>query len=153
MPRGGRRPGAGRKPKSVREHAVTGDAGRRGKVLQHPGVAPIETAPVVVDEFDAPNDLMADERVVWVELAPHAFQARTLNKATALAFRMLCRDIVLERELGQTNKKGTADHRGVRQRVAAELLAFNLRPCGKAMEAAAPEQVAPANPLSRFLKR
>lgn len=153
MPRGGRRPGAGRKPKSAREHAVTGDAGRRGRVLQLPAAAPIDTAPAAVDEFDAPNDLTLEERLVWVSLAPHAFAARTLNKATAYAFKMLCRDILLENEQRQGAEKGTANHRGVRQRIAAELLAFNLRPCGKAMEVPADEQSVLASPLQRFIKR
>lgn len=37
------------------------------------------------------------------------------------------------------------------QRVDAELLRFNLAPCGKPIISAEPEK--PANPLEKFLKR
>lgn len=151
---GGRRAGAGAKPKSQRERAVSGIRGHAaGRVLSLPPSPPAD--PGNVDEFDAPNDLTTDERNVWLELAPHAFRNRTLTKATSLSFRMLCRNIVIERALAsKVMDQGTANHRGMIQRVDAELLRFNLSPCGRAMyEPAAGEGEKPANPLARFLNR
>lgn len=139
MPRGGRRPGAGRKPKSEAERALDGNANHRGRVLPHPAastyVAPPH--PPTLDEADAPNDLSFDERAVWLELAPHAIANGTLTDATALGFKILCRNVVLERRYATSvNDQGTGNHRGMIQRVDAELLRFNLAPCGKPMEGA-----------------
>lgn len=134
MARGGRRPGAGRKPKSAAERALDGNAGHRGRVLTHPTASTYvpPPPPPVLDEADAPNDLSFDERTVWLELAPHAIANGTLTDATALSFRILCRNIVLERAFASSvNDKGSANHRGMLQRVDAELLRFNLSPCGK----------------------
>jgi hypothetical protein len=144
---GGRRPGSGRKPKPKQERLATGQIAR---VLSHPSVPPTTNPTSKIEEFDAPDSLTRDERLVWLKLAPHAFANRTLTKGTAWSFEMLCRNIVLERELGAGGTRGMADHRGMIQRVDAELLRFNLSPCGKALYEAEPE--APANPLSRFRK-
>lgn len=141
---GGRRPHAGRPRKSNLELSVTNP---RARVLTHPNSA----EPPAVDEFDAPDDLSPEERNVWLELAPFAFANRTLTRATSLAFRMLCRNIVLERSLGQSADRGGPNHRGLIQRVDAELLRFNLSPCGKAIAEAEPEKV--ANKLDRFTKK
>lgn len=152
MPRGGRRAGAGRKPKTRLERAVTGNAGHHIRVLPHPGGGQV---PVVapIAGFEAPDDLTTDEGPIWAELAPHAFANRTLTKATALSFRLLCRNVVLERALAlDPGTRGGANHRGLLQRVDAELLRFNLSPCGKAIyEEAVPEPT--ANPLDKFLNR
>jgi hypothetical protein len=153
---GGRRPGAGAKPKSERERALSGARSHKpGRVLAHPGAQTEDpsTDPGAVDEFDAPDDLTTDERNVWLELAPFAFRNRTLTKATSLSFRMLCRNVVIEREMGaKVMDRGTANHRGMIQRVDAELLRFNLSPCGKAMIDPKPVEK-PANPLEKFLNR
>ncbi len=145
MPRGGPRPGAGRKPKSSVERALDGGAGHRGKVLPHPSSAP---QTFKVDEFDAPDDLTRDERLIWLELAPFAFANGTLTRATSLAFRVLCQNIVILRQYaGSVQDKGGANHRGMIQRVDAELLRFSLSPCGKpAPGALIPDQPA-ADPL------
>ncbi len=144
---GGSRPGSGRKPKGALEHGLDGTVSQVARVFTHPSSAPAE-----IEEFDAPDDLTMDERHVWMELAPFAFQNRTLTKATSLAFRILCRNVVLERAFAQSvNDKGTANHRGMIQRVDAELRNFNLLPCGKPIYEAAP--VAAANPLQRFIKK
>lgn len=148
---GGARPGAGRKPKAALEHVVTGDPGHRGRLLAHPSAS---TAVAPVEEFDAPNDLTMEERHVWLELAPHAFAARTLTPSTSLSFRLLCRNVVLERALaGSLKDQGGANHRGMIQRIDAELASFCLKPFGKAIYNAEPEQQAPANPLEKFLNR
>lgn len=138
---GGRRAGAGAKPKTALEHAITGDAGRRGRVLNHPSSSDAPaTALVEVEEFDAPDDLTMEQRHVWLKLAPHAFKARTLTRATELAFSMLCRNIALEKRYAESvTDQGSANHRGLIQRIDAELSAFNLRPAGKPIfEAEAP---------------
>ena len=109
--------------------------------------------PVVaeVERFDPPADLAADVREYWNDLAPFAFANRTLTKATAAGFLLLCRNLVIERALGKRKKdRGGANHRGMIQRVDAELLRFNLAPCGKPMYEAVPETQ--VNPLARFLK-
>ena len=147
---GGRRPGTGRKRKTALQKAIGGNAGHRGKVLAHPSA--LNTAVVEIEEFDAPDDLTRDERLVWLRLAPHAFANRTLTKATALAFELLCRNVVLERRLAASALGAAgADHRGLIQRVDAELLSFNLKPCGKALYEGEPEKV--TNPLDKFLNR
>jgi hypothetical protein len=121
-------------------------------VLQHPSI-PVDTAPPPVEEFDAPNDLTTDERNVWVELAPHAFANRTLTKATSFAFRLLCRNIVREKQLGENvEERNGSNHRGLIREVNTRLLQFNLAPCGKPMFGE-DDQAKPANPLDRFLKK
>jgi hypothetical protein len=119
---GGARAGAGRKPKELAAKILEGSASPRQQARSLPKV----------EEFDAPNDLTRDERLVWLDLAPHAFQSRTLNRATSYSFRMLCRNIVLEREIAaDAEQRGGANHRGIIQRVDAELLRFCLSPIGK----------------------
>jgi hypothetical protein len=83
---------------------------------------------------------------VWHELAPQAFEARTLTRATVSAFAMLCRAVAVER----TSDIPDADHRGLMQRVATWMKDFGLAPLGKPMYAAQPATV--ENPLDRFTK-
>lgn len=149
---GGRRPGAGAKPKSKRARALSGVPAHRN-VVAHPSVpvSPPSTnsdqAPAV-DEFAAPDSLNAEERAVWLRQAPFAFKNGTLTRATAMSFERYCRMVVLERSFSTAD----SDHRGLLQRINAVELQFLLTPCGKAM--AEPEQPAkPANPLERFLNR
>lgn len=140
---GGKRPGQGRKPKSVEERRLAGNAGHRGRVLDHPSSVAVQQL-VEVEEFDAPNDLTIDERHVWTELAPHAFANLTLTRGTALGFRLLCRNVVLERRYAlSVQDAGGASHRGMIQRVDAELLRFGLAPCGKPIVTAQKADVDP----------
>jgi hypothetical protein len=149
---GGRRVGAGRKPRTRLERVITGTLPGPGRVLAHPGVGP-EPVVAPIDRFGPPDDLADPARALWLELAPHAFTARTLTPATALAFRVLCCNVALERTLAQdVDKRGSASHRGLIARVDAELAAFSLRPFGKPILAAG--EPAPAvNPLDKFLHR
>lgn len=144
---GGGRPGAGRKPKSSVLHGLDGGAGHRAPASSLPAAAP----PVPVDEFDAPNILTTEQRLIWLELAPHAFAARTLTKGTMAAFGMLCVNVLIVRQLATGALAGSADHRGMQQRVDASMSAFSIRPCGKALYEA--ETQTKKNPLDRFLKR
>lgn len=149
---GGRRPNAGRKPKSADLRGLDGGAGHR-KVLTIPRAVPATyptenlrdlAAPLpVLDEADAPDELGFEERKVWLELAPFAMQNGTLTPATSLAFRVLCRNVVLERQYAASvTDRGSANHRGMIQRVDAELLRFNLAPCGKPVAGAEPAKPA-----------
>lgn len=125
MPRGGRRIGAGRK----RKPKVGSELAR---ILQHPSVPTTnQTSPI--EEFDAPDDLSADERAVWLKQAPHAFANRTLTRATALAFERYCKVVVLERNEAKSSGVGAANHRGLLKQINAYELQFMLTPAGKPM--------------------
>ncbi|HYM24444.1 MAG TPA: hypothetical protein VEU08_14610 [Vicinamibacterales bacterium] len=142
---GGSRIGSGRKRKNAEERRLDGNAGRRGRILPHPSASSTSTPPASlpeVDEADAPNELTADERKVWMELAPHALAKKTLTPATSLAFCLLCKNIALERRFAvSVMDAGGANHRGIIQRIQVDLAAFNLRPFGKAaVEAEEPQR-------------
>lgn len=136
MPRGGRRHGAGRKPKHP--------AGVTARVLSHPSVPVVPTTnePSPIEEFDAPDDLAADERAVWLKQAPHAFKNRTLTRATALAFERYCKVVVLERNEAKSSGMGGANHRGLLKQLNSYEQQFLLAPAGKPMAEvpAAPQQ-------------
>jgi hypothetical protein len=144
---GGRRVGSGKKRKSALEHAVSGTTGPRGVLLSHPS----STAIAPVEMFDPPAGLRGHALGVWHALAPSAFEARTLTRATEVAFMILCRNVALERRLAVGKyTAGRSNHRGMIQRVDAELTKFCLSPFGKAMHAE--QAAAPASPLDRFTK-
>lgn len=153
MPKGGARPGAGRPRKTAEQRAIDGNAGHRpvARVFAHPSSIPAIPEPVEIEEFDAPDDLTMDERHVWMELAPHAFAARTLTKATAEAFKLLCRNVLLERELrASVLDRGRPAHQGMIHKVETAMLRFNLSPCGRPMYEAQPV-AKPVNPLEKYL--
>ncbi len=139
MPRGGARPGAGRKPKIAR-------------VLPHPS-APMTTELAPIEEFDAPDDLGMDERRVWLEQAPHAFLNRTLTRATALAFKRYCKTVVLEQNEAKSSGVGGANHRGLLKQVNLLELQFLLAADGRPMAAPPkPAESEQAGGLARFRK-
>jgi hypothetical protein len=88
-------------------------------VLQHPAnqdvLAGVPTTNELgpIEEFDAPDDLSAEERQVWLKQAPHAFKARTLVRSTALAFERYCKLVILERNEAKSSGVGAANHRGL----------------------------------------
>jgi hypothetical protein len=143
MPRGGRRPGAGRKPKAL-----------TARVLTHPSVPPPTTnLPSPVEEFDAPDDLAADERAVWLNQAPHAFKRGTLTRGTAMAFERYCKVVVLERNEAKSSGIGGANHRGLLKQINAYELQFLLIPNGRPMvEPEAVPVALPVGGLARFRK-
>lgn len=144
MPRGGKRPGAGRKPKPKIGEAAW------GKVLPHPSVPPsTNTPPPPVEEFDAPDDLTADERAVWLKQAPFAFQNRTLTRASALSFERYCKVVVLERNEAKSSGMGGANHRGLLKQINAYELQFLLTPAGRPMPDP-PKQAESAEPDSKL---
>lgn len=144
---GGRRVGAGKKLKSDLAHAISGTTGPRGVVVTHPSATAI--APIAT--FDPPAALRGRARTIWLELAPHAFDARTLTPATTAAFVMLCRAVGKERALWRSKwGAGGADHRGLMQRIAVWMKDFCIAPFGKPLYAAQVEKA--VNPLDRFTK-
>ena len=133
---GGARPGSGSKPKPLAQKVLAGTAS--GAERRQAAV------PVVVDEFDAPNDLTIDERKIWIALAPHAFKARTLTPGTSFRFVRLCQQVVLEQQLLRDGEqRGNANQRGVTQRVDAGMVAFGIAPLGKPMQDDAPKVLDP----------
>lgn len=146
---GGRRAGAGRKPKMAvvpPSAAVTASAPSTNSDAG--GAEPLAA------DFHAPDDLSADECKVWMKLAPHALQRQTLTTATALSFEMLCRNIVLERSLAvDPDARATANHRGLIQRIDAELLRFDLSPNGKPHGSVPAKAEKPKTPLELLKER
>ncbi len=130
---GGRRFGAGRKPKSERERLVHGNTGHRGRLLTHPRVPLLDTAPPVIDEFDAPDTLMTDERHVWLRQAPYAFRNGTLTRASALSFERYCRLVVREQAESKSSGCDGPNHRGMQKQLNALELQFGLTAAGKPM--------------------
>lgn len=128
---GGPRVGAGRKPKPAEVRALDGGAGHR-RVVQHPSVPPTQIPVVEVDESDAPDCLSVEERKVWLRLAPLAMAKGTLTKDEGLAFEMMCKNIVLEREFAASRvDAGGPNHRGLIKVVDTELARFGLHGMGK----------------------
>jgi hypothetical protein len=87
---------------------------------------------------------------IWHELAPHAVAVRTLTPATAAAFAMLCRAVVLERTLSASpSTAGGPNHRGLMHRVATWKKDFCLQPFGKPLVEEKPgAQVSPSGRAS-----
>lgn len=137
---GGARVGAGRKKKPVHLKVLHGTATRsERKRVTSP--APVEPVPV-------PEDLTGEERKAWLRLAPHAVKAGTLTPATEYQFVLLCRNVVLERQMaGDAKLRAGTHHRGIIQRIDAELARFCLSPMGKPLVEATPKDV---DPFARF---
>ena len=137
---GGRRVGAGQK-------------GRRRNVIRHPSAPPAAppAPPIDGDTFDPPASLRGRAKVVWGQLAPLAFELRTLTRATEVSFVILCRNVALEHKMAtRTYGVGNANHRGIIQRVDAELAHFCLAPFGKPL--AEKEPAAPVSKWAGMLK-
>lgn len=118
------------------------------------GVRPAQWAAVVpevpqpVERFDPPEGLSAEVLAVWTQQAPHAFETRTLTRATAVSFERYCRAAVLEQRLGLT-APGGQDHRGLLRQINAYELQFLLTPCGKAMRGEQ-KQAQPESKLAKY---
>lgn len=128
MPRGGKRIGAGRKPKNPN--------GFSARVLAHPSSqspVPTTNGSGPIEEFDAPDDLSMEERHVWLKQAPHAFRNRTLTRASAMAFERYCKVVVLERNEAKSSGVGGSNHRGLLKQIQSYELQFLLAPAGRPM--------------------
>lgn len=134
---GGKRPNAGRKPKSA-------------TVLQHPSV-PTTNQASPIEEFEAPDDLMMEERAVWLKQAPHAFKNRTLSRASAMAFERYCKVVVLERNEAKSSGVGGANHRGLLRQVNELERQFLLVPDGRPLPE--PQEAASKAPAASGLSK
>jgi len=98
----------------------------------------------VVDEFDAPDTLVTEERNVWLRQAPYAFKNGTLNKASGLSFERYCRLVVREQSEVKSSGCDGPNHRGMQKQLNSFELQFLLTAAGKPMADAIP--AAPAQP-------
>ena len=109
-----------------------------------PKVGPLPPA----EPFEPSLEMTEAERVIWDTLAPLAFKRRTLTKSTEYQFVLLCRNVVIERELAvNPDQRGGTNHRGIIQRIDAQLLRFDLAPNGKPHGDIADVQVKEKTPL------
>jgi hypothetical protein len=143
MPRGGRRPGAGRKPKSA-----------SARVLTHPSsLPPAPAAPEIpLVPVEPPPTLTGDPLQIWRDQAPHALAARTLTPASAQAFARYCRLVAQEQHEAQSSAVNGANHRGLVRQINALELQFLLAPNGRPMGGAAPALERPAGPLAKLTR-
>lgn len=159
MPRGGARPGAGRKPKA-RPATVLGMDGRRFPLL------PADAVPVrdeaVMALADPPADLPPAQQAIWTQYAPAAIEQRTLVPATVMGFRQLCEQTAMAAVLAaRIEKVGAASKRAgdplrhyvrLAQRLDASLARFKLTSFGKPADGKASTQPA-ANPWVQVGRR
>lgn len=130
MPRGGKRIGAGRKPKPKDGNAIA-------RVLAHRSMPagltqpPTTNGPLEVEEFDAPDSLSADAMAIWLKQSPHAFRHGTLKRSTAMAFERYCELAVLERNEAKGSGVIGANHRGILKEIRAYEVHFRLIADGK----------------------
>lgn len=98
MPRGGARPGAGRKPKLT---LVPGGAPPRAKAK------PAATGPSAEDRklVSPPKHLPLAEKNVWRRLAPLAIENGTLKAQSVPGFEFLCELVILHKQLRKTIDK------------------------------------------------
>jgi len=140
MARGGRRPGAGRKPRS-----------KTGIVLLHPSIPPASALLAPPAEITIPATLDPEERAIWDERAPHAIAFGTLDAASVAAFARYCQIVVLERHEGKSSGRGGSNHRGLLKQLDAFELRFLLSPNGRPMpQRAGAVETLPASKLGRF---
>lgn len=172
---GGRRAGAGRKPKDARLLAITGGLSRRpGASAVVPDLTTdLRTPAAVVHAAVAPPvDLEPDELAIWERDAPLAIAQGTLTAAMAGAFRAYCelealtaamhkrikKDLVLvvSSESGDFEKPNPLlpQYRGAVQRLQSMRKDFKLSPFGKEEAPARADQPAtPGSRLSAFASR
>src|SRR5690349_15466054 len=100
MPRGGARPGAGRKPKGNRAAVVLGMDGVRKPLIpvDVPDMADLSTG-VHGEMLTPPTGLGEKEQAVWRAHAPLAITQGTLVPATMPGFREFCQLMVHQAEL------------------------------------------------------
>jgi hypothetical protein len=168
MPRGGFRPGAGRKPLTPEEKAkrkaaasaraavrAAERAAERGRVLTPQVWAALPLPPAhelpPIEAFEAPDSLTSEERQIWVTQAPFAFENRTLTKASALAFERYCRMVAKEVIESKSSAAEGPNHRGLRREINALEFQFRLTPNGRPMvEPAGAVQTQPMSALAKF---
>ena len=152
MPRGGRRPGAGRKPGRPNVGIVLGmDGTRKVRGADLPPAIPLDTQ---MSLREPPRDLSEAARLCWRGLVEEALAERTLTPATVAGFRQLCILMAIVRAIDDrievlgvatqdalpylTARKGQAGQ------LAASLKDFKLTAFGKPVTSEKPK--AAANP-------
>lgn len=118
---------------------------RQRSVVPFPSPA-IVVAPTPAPPVDVPGGLSVKAAAVWSREAPFAIEARTLMPATAEAFALFCRAVVLELKLSKGKTAGGASHRGMIAAVTAGRLRFGLSPNGKPVAAPAKD----VDPFEQF---
>lgn len=147
MPRGGRRPGAGRKPKPSHMRIVQGSRSRAEQKAEVPAES---AANEQVEVLAVPDWLKEPDAIaLWNELAPLALDRRTLTAATRRSLASLCEKHCIAAKLAAVELGGTAHARMLKQ-INAEMLQFNLTPCGKPLFEAVTEPAKKVSGLSRF---
>lgn len=153
MPRGGHRPGAGRKPKGQEGNVLTMPD---RKVRVQPPIPDLpESDRVALSE--APLGVSEAARALWHQWAPQALAERTLTPATAAGFAQLCQQWAYVTSLAKK-----IDHLGpdtkeaipymigylkLAQRLDASLARFKLTAFGKPAVSDKPK--AAANPWAQ----
>jgi hypothetical protein len=152
VPRGGRRPGSGRKPKNV----LGFPGGKPVAGIAASVVAPADLAVLAMP----PADLRPAEQALWKLYALHAIEQRTLVPATVAGFRELVEVFVLKDDLhAKIQKFGTDGKSGqdrlrtytrLSQRLDAALARYKLTAFGKPMDSGGGgAKKAPANPWAQ----
>lgn len=154
MPRGGARPGSGRKP-GPRAGVVLGmDGSRQVRGAELPPAVPLE---VRAGLLEPPSDLAEAARVCWRAWAGLALGERTLTPATAAGFRHLCIQMAVVQALDDRIAVlgvATVDalpyltaRRGQAIQLAASLKDFKLTAFGKPAVADKPKKA--VNPFTQ----
>ena len=141
MPRGGRRPGSGRKPNRVKPHVLA--------------VVPPRSVPVFAppsDVLEPPEGMPEAEQAVWRIQAPHAVARGTLTRVEAEAFRRYCELTVIAREKALTAQRGDTSHLTLVNLINRLELQFLLVPDGKPVAAVA-EAGQPESKLAQFRRQ
>jgi hypothetical protein len=166
MARGGRRAGAGRKPKAAVLRLLDGNAGRRGRAPDEAAVlaaiAPRQAAAVLVEP---PADLTDVEVTIWRRLAPLAVAAGTLVESTVPGFTLMVhlaadlhelRTRFVRRDkpllLASESEMGfRREARALARELRAMFRDFAIEPLGKEM--LAPAAPADDDPLAAWVNR
>lgn len=142
---GGKRVGAGRKPKDALLRSIQGGRDRRPEPAP-PSADPGPTAVAPIATIQPPADLTAEELAIWNRDAPLAEAERTLVLATASAFREFCELealknkmlVSIKEEMTTVDDKGVersnpllTHYRGAVQRLSTFRKDFKLAPFGK----------------------
>lgn len=156
MPRGGRRQGAGRKPKSAKQHFLSGNAGHRlSLVTSREALADGDDPPSASPEIVMPIDQLSQEgeQAYWARYADPAIAVGTLTTKTIGGFVLLCQIAAradrmwedIEREGFTWSDEGVMKahpllpaYRGLVQRQESLLQRYLLAAMAKADPAAAP---------------
>ena len=97
-------------------------------------------------QVDVPAGLPPKAAAVWRREAPFALTAGTLTAASADAFALHCRNVVLELKLSKGGKAGGPSHRGMIAAVTAGRLRFGTSPNGKPLA----QPAKPDDPFAEF---